>query len=69
MSNLSDSLLFWYEKNKRKLPWRRIKDLNNQYFIWISEIMLQQTNVNTVIRYYKQFIKKWPTIEISIRNI
>ena len=63
MSNLSDSLLFWYEENKRKLPWRRIKDLNNPYFIWISEIMLQQTNVNTVIRYYKQFIKKWPTIE------
>ena len=63
MANLSDNLLIWYKNNKRNLPWRRKKDLNNPYFIWLSEIMLQQTTVNTTVNYYKKFINKWPTIK------
>ena len=63
MTNLTDNLLNWYSKNKRKLPWRQKKNNINPYFILISEIMLQQTNVNTVIYYYKKFIFNWPTIE------
>lgn len=53
-------LIKWYQKNKRSLPWRNTK---NPYFIWISEVMLQQTTVNTVIPYYKKFIKKFKTIK------
>ena len=55
-------ILKWYSKNKRNLPWRQKK---NQYFynIWISEIMLQQTSVKTVIPYYNKFIQKWPNLE------
>ena len=63
MTNLSDNLLLWYKVNKRDFPWRRIRDSKNPYFVWLSEIMLQQTNSNTVIRYYKKFIYKWPTIQ------
>ena len=62
MSNLTDNLLKWYSKNKRKLPWRIKKNIRNPYYVWISEIMLQQTNVSTVINYYKKFISNWPTI-------
>lgn len=53
-------LLAWYELNGRKLPWRETK---NPYQIWLSEIMLQQTQVSTVIPYYKRFIKNYPTIK------
>lgn len=52
-------LLDWYDANKRDLPWRQTK---NPYYIWVSEIMLQQTQVNTVIPYYERFIKELPTI-------
>jgi len=52
-------LLLWYEKNARILPWREDRD---PYRIWISEIMLQQTRVETVIPYYDRFIKELPTI-------
>ena len=62
MTNLTDNLLNWYSENKRKLPWRIKKNIKNPYYVWISEIMLQQTNVNTVINYYKKFISNWPTI-------
>ena len=63
MANLSDNLLFWYKKNKRNLPWRRKKDLKNPYFVWLSEIMLQQTTVAAAINYYEKFINKWPSVE------
>lgn len=53
-------LLNWYSKNKRDLPWRKT---TNPYHIWISEIMLQQTQVNTVIPYYENFIQTFPKIE------
>jgi A/G-specific adenine glycosylase len=52
-------LLGWYEKNRRDLPWRRISD---PYAIWISETMLQQTQVKTVLPYYETFLKAFPTI-------
>jgi A/G-specific adenine glycosylase len=52
-------LLGWYEKNKRDLPWRRTSD---PYAIWISEAMLQQTQVKTVVPYYQKFLKAFPTI-------
>ncbi len=52
------SLLRWYKINKRDIPWRQTKD---PYKIWLSEVMLQQTQVETVIPYYKQWIKKYPT--------
>lgn len=54
------TLLNWYDNEKRDLPWRRTK---NPYFIWISEIMLQQTQVVTVIPYYERFLDWFPTIE------
>ncbi|UUX33859.1 A/G-specific adenine glycosylase [Fundicoccus culcitae] len=53
-------LLDWYDENRRDLPWRQTK---NPYFIWVSEIMLQQTQVQTVIPYYLRFIDTLPTIE------
>ena len=57
---MSSILLKWYAKNHRKLPWRETKDI---YKIWLSEIMCQQTQVNTVIPYYEAFLKKWPDID------
>lgn len=57
-------LLAWYDENKRDLPWRRTK---NPYHIWVSEIMLQQTRVDTVIPYYERFLDWFPTVE-SLAN-
>ena len=57
-------LLAWYDANKRDLPWRRSK---NPYHIWVSEIMLQQTRVDTVIPYYERFLDWFPTVE-SLAN-
>lgn len=55
-----DSLIQWYDQSKRILPWR---DNPNPYHVWISEIMLQQTRVETVIPYFNRFIQELPTIE------
>ena len=52
-------LLAWYRKSKRDLPWRGTKDI---YAVWVSEIMLQQTQVNTVIPYYHRFLERFPTV-------
>lgn len=52
-------LLTWFEREKRDLPWRHNK---TPYRIWISEIMLQQTQVATVIDYYKRFMRAFPNI-------
>ncbi|MDG1089585.1 MAG: A/G-specific adenine glycosylase [Candidatus Marinimicrobia bacterium] len=57
---LSNQLLSWYSSNKRDLPWRLTKD---PYKIWISEIMLQQTQVATVIPYYKKWMSSYPDIK------
>ena len=50
----------WYRQYGRDLPWRRT---GNPYHIWISEIMLQQTQVDTVKPYYERFIETLPTVE------
>ena len=60
LKNIVRPLLAWYEKNKRDLPWRREK---NPYYIWVSEIMLQQTRVEAVKPYFERFIAKLPTVE------
>ncbi len=54
------ALLDWYDEHKRDLPWRRTSD---PYAIWVSEIMLQQTRVDTVIPYYESFLYRLPTIQ------
>jgi A/G-specific adenine glycosylase len=54
------SLLSWYNKAKRDLPWRRTSD---PYAILVSELMLQQTQVKTVLPYYAKFLKKFPTAQ------
>ena len=59
MGNLDQVLLEWYARNARNLPWREHLD---PYSIWISEIMLQQTRVNTVIPYYTKWMAKFPDI-------
>jgi A/G-specific adenine glycosylase len=53
-------LLRWFHKTARDLPWRRTKD---PYAIWISETMLQQTQVETVKPYYQRFLDQFPTVE------
>jgi A/G-specific adenine glycosylase len=53
-------LLGWYDKHARDLPWRRTRD---PYAIWLSEIMLQQTQVGTVVGYFDRFLKAFPTIQ------
>ena len=66
---LVDSLFDWYDHNARTLPWRISPEdivggiTPNPYHVWLSEIMLQQTTVVTVIPYFKKFIEEWPTIE------
>lgn len=57
---LFDPLIPWFRENKRDLPWRRTKD---PYAIWVSEIMLQQTRVDTVIGYYERFLERFPTMK------
>ncbi|ARJ50135.1 A/G-specific adenine glycosylase [Staphylococcus lutrae] len=52
-------LLTWFEAAQRQMPWRETK---NPYYIWISEVMLQQTQVDTVRDYYLRFIEAYPTI-------
>ncbi|WP_078551901.1 A/G-specific adenine glycosylase [Bacillus alkalicellulosilyticus] len=55
-----NNLIEWYEGEQRDLPWRINQD---PYRIWVSEIMLQQTRVETVIPYYLNFMKQFPTLE------
>jgi len=54
------ALLQWFRRNARRLPWRQSK---NPYAVWVSEIMLQQTQVDTVIPYFLRFLRAFPTIE------
>ena len=58
-----NSLLSWYDLNRRILPWRAPPgEISNPYFVYLSEIMLQQTVVKTVIPYFLKFVRKWPDI-------
>ena len=61
--NISKKILYWYDNNKRILPWRKqTLKKQKQYFILVSEFMLQQTQVKTVIPYFKNFVKKVQTL-------
>lgn len=61
MKSFADLLIAWHAKSGRHhLPWQQSKD---PYSVWVSEIMLQQTQVTTVIDYYNRFMKKFPTIK------
>tara|TARA_B100000900_G_scaffold157476_1_gene133842 strand:- start:210 stop:1274 length:1065 start_codon:yes stop_codon:yes gene_type:complete len=63
----SSALIYWYNNNKRPLPFRSTKD---PYKIWISEIMLQQTQMKTVIPFYERWVNKLPTIgSVASTNI
>ena len=64
MKNISKKILYWYDNNKRDLPWRKPKTKKqSQYFTLVSEIMLQQTQVKAVIPYFLRFIKEIPDIK------
>lgn len=56
---LRAAILSWYDEHKREMPWR---DCANPYFIWISEVMLQQTRVDQVEPYFNRFIERFPTV-------
>ena len=59
VQSLRQALVEWYLTNHRDLPWRKSK---NPYHIWVSEVMLQQTQVNTVLPYYHKFLRRFPNI-------
>lgn len=59
MKPLAQALVSWYRAAKRDLPWRRTRD---PYAIWLSEVMLQQTQVVTVIPYWEKFLARFPTV-------
>ena len=64
-ASISRRLLAWYERHGRKtLPWKRRRD---PYRIWVSEIMLQQTQVATVIPYFKRFVAQFPSVRSLAR--
>jgi A/G-specific adenine glycosylase len=56
--NLREALLVWYGAHRRDLPWRRTRD---PYAVWVSEIMLQQTRVETVVPYFDRFMQRFPS--------
>ena len=57
-TQLQRSLIGWYRRSRRDLPWRRTRD---PYRIWVSEVMLQQTTVKTVLPFYERFVKRFPS--------
>ena len=59
-TKFNDTLLNWYQANKRQLPWRETRD---PFKIWLSEVMLQQTQVITVIPYFEKFITKYKDLD------
>lgn len=63
-TEMQKALLRWFGRHARDLPWRRTKD---PYAIWVSEIMLQQTRVPTVVPYYERFLRRFPTVRSLAR--
>lgn len=57
--NFSKTLTYWYSVNKRDLPWRKTKE---PYFIWLSEIIMQQTQIKQGLPYYESFVNQYPTV-------
>lgn len=62
MHRARQSVLEWYDRHGRDLPWRVKKGQQDPYKVWLSEIMLQQTTVMAVAPYYKKFIDIWPNV-------
>ena len=60
MPEFQKTIISWYHQNKRNLPWR---ETTNPYFIWLSEIILQQTRIEQGTTYYLKFIKHFPKIK------
>src|SRR5690348_10914063 len=57
------ALLAWYDVHRRVLPWRAPPgERADPYRVWLSEVMLQQTTVQAVGRYYREFLTRWPTV-------
>ena len=67
-NKIAEDLLSWYDINARELPWRipplesKTGVLPNPYYVWMSEVMLQQTTVAAVKEYFLKFITLWPTV-------
>ena len=61
---ITNNILNWYDLNKRSLPWRKnVSQTKKQYYTLVSEFMLQQTQVATVIPYFNRFIKNIPDLK------
>ena len=60
--NITNQILHWFNNNRRTLPFRKT---NDPYKIWVSEIMLQQTQIKTVIPYYNRWVKEYPTLKTA----
>ena len=58
--HLRRRLVAWYRAHHRPLPWR---NTTNPYPVWISEVMLQQTTVNTVLPYFRRFMERFPDLQ------
>ncbi|MGE3148155.1 MAG: A/G-specific adenine glycosylase, partial [Pseudorhodoplanes sp.] len=59
----ADALLRWYDRHRRRLPWRAERGQRaDPYGVWLSEIMLQQTTVKAVAPYYAKFLQRWPDV-------
>jgi A/G-specific adenine glycosylase len=62
-ADLSAGLLAWYDRHRRKLPWRALPgERPDPYRVWLSEIMLQQTTVRAVVPYFARFTARWPSV-------
>ena len=64
LPKLARRLLGWYDRSKRDLPWRRTR---SPYRIWLAEVMLQQTQVETAIPYYRRFLRRFPSMAALAR--
>lgn len=68
VNRIRGAQLKWYDLNKRDLPWRKMgsgegeEEERNAYGVWVSEVMLQQTRVQTVIEYYNRWMLRWPSL-------
>ena len=67
--NIPKKILYWYDNNKRSLPWRKkVSKKKQDYFTLVSEFMLQQTQVKTVIPYFEKFIKEFPNLKLLAKS-